>query len=282
MRIGTKLTLSLVTPLAGIMVFYGYLNERRYREHYHEELIREGRVISRTVEIAMEDYFRDRQMSDARKVVDRITRYERILGLRLFNPDGTLSYQSASLSRLPFRDEAALGEAVRHRRHVEGRDVLGGEPVITFLNPLVGPGGALYGAVEVVQLESFIERELHAARNSTALATSLMIVLTGLIVLLVIRFSVSRPIEELALSFREVGSGDLRARVPVRTHDAIAGQIDRITRIVRRMLDFAREREPHLAPADLLSSPRRTSARARDSASRSPTASCASTEAGWM
>src|SRR5439155_10599477 len=49
--------------------------------------------------------------------------------------------------------------------------------------------------------------------------TALMILITTGIVFLVTRVGVARPVEDLARSFREVGSGDLQALVKARRGD---------------------------------------------------------------
>ncbi len=72
MKIGTKLVLSLALPLPAIVVLSGYLNQWRSRALLQQELAREGRSMARVAQLAMEDYLRDRQLEDARELVDRI------------------------------------------------------------------------------------------------------------------------------------------------------------------------------------------------------------------
>src|SRR5262249_10884206 len=121
--------------------------------------------------------------------------------------------------------------------------------VLTFLVPLRDPKGQILGALQLLQLESYVEEDARSARNSIALLTTLMIVTTTVIVFLVTRASVARPVADLAQSFREVGSGDLSARVSVRRTDEFGrlahefnGMCARLEASQRSLLDAQEER----------------------------------------
>ena len=127
--------------------------------------------------------------------------------------------------------------------------MLGDELVLTFIVPLRDVKGQILGALQLMQKESYIQEDARASRNSIATLTALMIVVTTGIVFLVTRISVARPVADLAKSFREVGSGDLRARVPVRRGDefgrlaqAFNGMCERLEESQRSLLDV-QERE---------------------------------------
>ena len=337
MKIGTKLTLWMTLPLVVIVVLFGYLSLRRSRALLQEELRREGRSIARVTQMAMEDYVRDRQIEDARELVDKITGYERVLGARLFDSDGRLIYQSSTLEAIPALEVAVLREVLSTRTPAQMSTRLHEEQLVHYILPLSTEKGEPLGAVQVLQREPFLEEAASSLRQSIVLLTAAMVLATCAVILLVTRYSVSRPIEELVRSLRGVGSGGFESRVSVRRGDEfgrlaqefnsmcerleraqesllaeqeerrrvesrlrnaerlaslgrlaaglaheignplhviggraeallrklkgtepaekalriIVSQIDRIARIVRGMLDFARAREPHLAPVDL-------------------------------
>src|SRR5262245_17188703 len=100
MRIGTKLIVSLAVPIIGLIVLFAWLDEHYSRERTHDEVSREGRAISRTVQLATEFALRDRQIADVHRLIDRITGFERVLGIRQFSPDGTLNYESNGIAKI--------------------------------------------------------------------------------------------------------------------------------------------------------------------------------------
>jgi two-component system NtrC family sensor kinase len=243
MRIGVKLTLALIVPLASLTLFLSYLYQDRNRAILRDELMREGRAIARVVQIASEDYLRDRQLSDLRQLADQVTGYERVLGVRLFDPDGNIRYQPAALGPYPFEAWNELHAALDHRRMIEMRRRVGSQTALGFIVPLVGHDGRLAGAIQVLQLESYVERDARAARDFVLMLTVAMVLATIGVVLLVTRFNISHPIERLVTSFREVGARDVPTRVPVRGDDELAllsrefnGMCERLDDARRRLL----------------------------------------------
>jgi signal transduction histidine kinase len=219
MRIGYRLTLFLAGPLVVLMALFGYLDDHRTRARNREELAREGRSVARTLQLAIEDYFRDRQLEDVRDIGDQVTRYERILGLRVFNADGAMIYESTSLSPYPFISQSELLAVLREGRSFEIQRKLGNESATSFLLPLTGSGGRRLGALQLLQLASFIEEEARASRTSMIMLTLSLILAVTSVIYLVTLFGVSRPTEDLVRHFRSVGAGDLDARVPIRGRD---------------------------------------------------------------
>jgi len=222
LRIGLKLTLALVLPIVALTLFLGYLFQVRSRELLREELAKEGRAISRVVQIASEDYLRDRQVSDLRQLADRITGYERVLGVRLFDQNGVLTYQPATLEPYPFQHWTELKRALAEKRTFEMRRLIGNQPAVGFIVPLFNRRGVLVGAVQVLQLESYIAQDERETRTFILELTLAMVAATLVIVLVVTRVNISRPIALLVQSFREVGSREVPTRVPVRGNDEFA------------------------------------------------------------
>ncbi len=214
MKIGTRLFLSLALPLIAIVLLFGYLNRQRSRALLQEELTREGRAIARVAQMAMEDYVRDGQIEDARELVQKLTGYERVMGLRLFDRQGALLLQSVGLESNPLIDAELLGKVLRTREPAEARATLDGQPIVCFILPLANSQGDPLGAVQVLQLESFITETDRASQVYAEALTAAMVAATAIIIFLVARYSVGRPVEELVRRLRLAGSGDLAARVP--------------------------------------------------------------------
>jgi two-component system NtrC family sensor kinase len=212
----------------------------------------------------MEDALRDRQIEDVRTLVDKVTGYERVLGLRIFDSRGTLIYEPPDLAASPFTAAAALKTVLERGTTSETHGRLGDQLTLTFIVPLRDKGGQILGALQLLKVGSYIEEDARTARNSIAALTALMILVTTGIVFLVTRVSVERPVADLARSFREVGSGDLRARVPVRRDDEFGrlaqefnGMCERLLASQRSLLDAQEERlhmEERLRHAERLAS----------------------------
>jgi two-component system NtrC family sensor kinase len=264
LRIGVKLTLWLILPLAALAVVIGYMYQQRSAELLREELSKEGRAIARVVQVAAEDYLRDRQLADLKLLVDRITGYERVLGMRLFDKGGTLTYQSATLDSFPFAHRGELRGVLADRGSREIHSAVGNQPTIGFIFPLLDNRRRLIGAAQVLQLESYMQEDSRATTRFILTLILAMVATTVAIVLLVTRLSIARPIEALVRSFREVGARDAPTRVPVRGSDELGrlagefnGMCERLE-AARRSLEGEQERrqeaEQRLRNADRLAS----------------------------
>lgn len=207
MKVGTKLFLWLAAPIVSLILLFGYVDGRVSRERLREELAREGRAITRAVQLAVEDALRDRQLEDVKDFIDSISGFERVFGIRLFDQEGKIRYQSQALVQYEFTRPEALQQVLRTRETFEARRHYGEDPAVTFIAPLEGPGQTLLGAVQVIQLESYIDEDLRVSRNTIAALTAAMILATAIVLSLVTRFVVNRPIDRLVDSCREVGAG---------------------------------------------------------------------------
>ncbi len=221
MRIAWKFALALLVPLVALIGLFGYLYQRQSEALLREELTREGRAIARVVQLAAEDYLRDRQVRDLRQLVDRISGYERVLGVRLFDAKGALTYETAALQPFPFENWPELRRALAERRAVEFQRRFDRQPATGFIVPLHDRRGNLVGAAQVLQLESYIEHDAETMRTFMLTLTLAVAVATVLVVLLATRFIIVRPVGELVRSFRAVDERGIPERVPVRGRDEL-------------------------------------------------------------
>lgn len=220
MKIGLKLTLALVLPMVTLTLFLGFTSQDRSRELLREELAKEGRAISRAIQIASEDYLRDRQIKDLRQMADRLTISTcRASGSSTAPARSCTSRTCCSRTRSTW---AELRRALAEKRTVEMRRSVGDQPAVGFLVPMFSRKGQLVGAVQVLQLESYIAEDERATRSFILGLTLAMVAATIVVVLIVTRVNISRPIARLVSSFRDVGASEVPRRVPVRGVDEFA------------------------------------------------------------
>jgi two-component system, NtrC family, sensor kinase len=265
MGIGPRILLALVVPIVIVIAVLGYVDQRRSRQLLKGELMREGRAIARIAQLSVEDALRDRQLGDMRELVDQITGYERVLGMRIFDQNGSLVYESAVLNAHPFIHDRQLANVLRGRTAIETHRVIGAEPVVTFIVPLTGNKKETLGAVQILQLESFIEEDARSARNFTLLLTGAVVLVIGIIVVIATDVTVRRPVEDLVHSFQTIEAGQLvTARVPVRRHDELGrlamefnnmcARLEEAERALSRQQDRLRAAEARLRRAEHMAS----------------------------
>jgi signal transduction histidine kinase len=262
--LGNKLILFLTLPLILIMVLFGALSQMRSRDLIHRELLREGRAVVRVAQEAMEDYLRDHQLEDLRDLGNQLTGFERIVGVELFDRDGQVVYTSATLTPEDAPSPPDLEAALRRSKGAETQRRRAGTPVISFVRPLVDSSGAIIGAIHVLHAESFIDEAMRESRDWDITLTIIMIAATAIVVIVVARAGIDRPVADLVNRFRAVGSGDLSSRVPLRRGDEFGelgrefeGMVAQLEDARRSLLAEQEERrrvEEHLRRSERLAS----------------------------
>ena len=240
MKIGTKLTLALAAPLVGLMVLFGWIEELHNREILETGLEDERKEIARQVQYAAEDSIEETTPKTAVELVDKASSFMRMIGLRYFDEHGQLVYESAALKTIPPTDPLSVKNAIEGKTPSEEHLRIQNRPVAAFVYTISGSDGKPIGAVQAFQEEAFIEEAASAARRSIIFLTGTMIFAASIIVFIVIRTAVGRPIAGLAASFADVASGDLAARAPVSSDDELGNLAREFNTMCERLEDARR------------------------------------------
>jgi signal transduction histidine kinase len=215
------LFVALAIPVAVLIAAFAIMEDAANRSRSREEVLREGHMIARAVQIATTNALRDRQLADVHQLIDDISGHETILAIRLFDVAGRLNYAPHGARTAPLPSPEAIQRVIRNNQLAHDHYAIAGQPVIGWLAPLDDPQGRPLGAVEVVQRESFVEEDAAASSRAIALFAAILIAAVALTVFAITRFSVARPIQELVQGARGIGEGDWGALVPVRRRDEL-------------------------------------------------------------
>ncbi len=256
MKIGTRLFIALAIPIAGLITAFAVLEDGANRLRSRGEVTREGQIIARTVQIATTNALRDRKLSDVRSLIDEISGHQSILGVRLFDTSGRLSYAPAVVQGTAVPPPAEVRRSMQGSRIAMNRYTIAGQPVIGWLASLEEPRGRVLGAVQVLQLDSFVAEDAAASSWAIAAFAASLFAAVALTVFIVSRVSVAKPIEELVVSVRSIGVGDWGARVPVGNDDEL-GRLAREFNLMHQRLEqahntlVAEQKERQRVEADL-------------------------------
>ncbi len=250
MKIGTRLFVALAIPLAILIAAFAVLEDRANRMRDRDEVTREGHMIARAIQIATANALRDRQLPDVLRLIDDVSGHESVLAVRLFDPSGHMVYAPSEVRLAPAPAADEIRKFARTGTITRASYTIGGQPVVAWLAPLTGPQGDELGAVQVLQLDSFVEEHAVASSRAIAAFAAILVGAVALIVLVVSRVSVARPIEGLVASVRRVGDGVRGTRVPVARDDELGrlaqefnGMCQRLEQAQARLLEEQVERE---------------------------------------
>ncbi len=244
MNTSTRLIVLLTLMVGVMMAAAGYFFVQQREAKLESAMRREVRAHALTLQIALEDHYRAGRTAEAQWLINRLSENTNIYGVVLFDEAGRVVMVSDPLVadeiRYPpeVRQVMATGETVEMVRRING------QPVFSILMP-IRVGTAPRGALEIAQPLSFVQADIARARREIGFMTLLLWATIFLVVLVVMRRNLSRPIQELLGGAAAIGRGDLDYRVIV----------------PRRGGEFARLAQEFNRMADSLAAQRRTAAR---------------------
>lgn len=211
MKTTTKLILSLTLIVGIIMILGGYFRVRQRTRILESAMHNELRAHAVTLQIALQDVYVAGQQAQAQKLIDHLSEFAKVYSVILFNEQGQV---------LMLSDPSAT-EQLRHPPEIQRVLQLGetleltqGDEFFSILMP-IQLDKQRRGAFQISQPLSLIQTEVAHARQEIALITLALFAATILVVVLVIRFSVLRPINELLNGVIAFSEGDLNYRVVV-------------------------------------------------------------------
>ncbi len=232
-RIGTRLFLALALPITLLIVAFALFEDGANRTRSREEVLREGRGLARTVQLAAIHALRDGRFEDVRGLIDEISNHENVIGVRLYDNAGRLVHAPANVRDVAPLPQAEVLRRLRAGQLVQERERLHGQPVLAWFAPLTGPRGEPLGASEVLQLESFVDEDADASSRAIAVFAGVLVALMALTVFVVTRVNVADPIAEMVAGVRGVRLGAGSARLPVHRDD----ELGRLAREFNLMCD---------------------------------------------
>ena len=260
MKISTRLILLLTISVTIVMLIASLISLRQKETRLLEAARDVSRAHALTLKIALEEDYMTGRTLDARRLISRLRENTGVFSVLLFDDKGTLSAISNDLvpDDVRYIDEAR--RVINTGVQIEIERSIGGEDYFSIIMPLrvnrqiPGQSGQTqgFGAIEIIQPISFVHTHILRARRHLAITTLLLGLTIFVVVALVTRFSLSKPIRELLAGAMAVGRGDLDFRVRASQRGSelsdLASEFNRMAdRLSDQRLSLKREAEERLS-----------------------------------
>ncbi|HSC69715.1 MAG TPA: hypothetical protein VLH58_00080, partial [Candidatus Methylomirabilis sp.] len=215
MRIATKLTLLLLVAVAVVMAAYGYMRAREEQQRLTDEIQQEVLVLANALKLTVEHALRDRQPQDIHELLAAMVRDPnpveriRVFDRRLENIGGAAS-EHATTTIVP---QAELEEVLRTGKIIFRFAVDRPRPVVYALLPLRLQRGGTVGVLEVVQGADRVQRQFRVATRDLIIRVGLLSLTIALVIWLMVRISIRRPVATLVRAALALGRGNLGQRI---------------------------------------------------------------------
>ena len=167
-----------------------------------------------TLQIAVEENYQNGRIEEARHLIDRLRENSSVFGVLLFDETGALLSVSQASTAADFLQPPEVETIPQTGETAEFVSAVGNQKFLSIILPLKISEGKR-GALEIVKPLALIEIDIARARLNRLATTLLLLAAIFLVVYVVLRRSLSRPITALLIGARALGEGDLSHRVAV-------------------------------------------------------------------
>jgi signal transduction histidine kinase len=247
MKLSARLILLLTFSVSVVMLVASLITLRQREAALLDAMRDEARVHAVTLQIALEEDYLTGRSLDAQRLINRLRENTGIYSAVLFDAAGEIVAISNTLAPEEFRYLNEAREVMAGRKGIEIIRNIGGKDYFSMILPLQVQGRRV-GAIEIVQSISFVKADIARARSHMLITSLLLFGAISLVVAVVMRYSLARPIHELLDGAVALGRGDLNYRVRARSSD---GELASLAREFNRMADrLAEQRRAALREAE--------------------------------
>jgi signal transduction histidine kinase len=222
MGLRLRLILVLMVPLMLVIGVYGYLRVEQEAAALLENNRRALGFTAKALQIAVENALRDRQISDASRLLSEIVQgQEEIDRVRIF--DRALNPIVVS-NRLTIGDHIPTDILTRVLEHGAAEGIYstrGTTPVLFYVVPIRGRGNTPQAVMELVQLATAVEARVAAAQADVWTRLAMLVVSIAVLTGVILQRQVLRPVARLMDGIRRLGAGESGARLPVVRRDEL-------------------------------------------------------------
>jgi len=231
MKLGTKLITCLVTALIVAMVIHGYLSIEQDREN----ILREMRVgmmgLGRSIQAALRYIYGDaRDVNSALRFIDSVGRAGNIHGIVVY--DLSAKPVAVSVSLKTTKDNAGLDPkpvlsidprpVLTSGKEMDGYIESPAHPVYYRVEPIFDSNNRLVGAFVLGRRGLGLAQTIKSRQERIIITTAALVLVLCVLILVLVRNNVSRPIHRLVQRIREIGHGQWEQRIEVTGRDEIS------------------------------------------------------------
>ena len=206
MHLGRQLMLSLLGGVAVVSMLFALYQATVEMHSMKEEIQRQALVLAESQQTPAERVLQGGSQSELQAFVDQFQHQERLAGVAIYDAKGQALAATPGLAGRLEGTPRAVGRATREGQ-VRGQFLrLRGEPMHILALPLA-PDGRLLGAIAIFHDVAFITVPVWRHALSSALQTLLIVGMT----LLIVRWSLGKPLRHMAQWLRDLRTGNVSA-----------------------------------------------------------------------
>ena len=224
MSVQVRLTIALT--VVGLLLFgmYGVVAYRGERADLRESMDREVRILGRSLQTALANALRDKQVADVEETLSRLEVLQHDVDVHVHDTTGSLVARSEGA----IEDDQVRALAARAAdRHVEliEEDPPDHPRRLIYAAPLMGDDGTLLGTLAVVRPLDDLHADLDRSGTRLLLGLGVFVILTMVVGMILGGAYIRGPLARVVDGIRHVRAGDFATRVPIARDDEIGAVV---------------------------------------------------------
>ncbi len=206
MKITVRLIVSLVLAATLVAALSSYLQVQSDRERLTEELNVRSTILAEGMQESVQGLLNTASLARLRRFIERFENRENILGVAVYDTQGVSIAIGPALARLLDKAPDQLWEALARKEGVAGIDRIKGKDIHVYAVPLPLEGIPV-GALIVFHDASYIEARLEGIWYRNFLRLLVLSFFIILVTIIVVRWSLTGPIAQVAKWMRGLRTG---------------------------------------------------------------------------
>jgi alpha,alpha-trehalose-phosphate synthase [UDP-forming] len=206
MRLGTRLSLSLVIAVAMVSLALAFYQTQSTERGLRRDLDRHSQELAESLDKSAAPLVVNGSRGELQALVDRFQNHEGLAGVAIYDAQNqTLAVTSNLAARLP-GIPPAVARATKQGRAESASFPLNGEPTRVFAEPIKSDG-ATVGSLAIFHDSAYIDKQRTAMWWRAVASIGMETILIVAVTLLVLRWRLGMPLARLADWLRDLRTG---------------------------------------------------------------------------
>ena len=258
MRIKLRLIISLIVGITVVAFVFAYLQVKEEKQRMRDDLERRAEVLAESLEETVTPLVEKRETKDLQRVVERFGNRERLAGIAVYDSEGSPLAVSSGLDRRLAAPPPAVQQALARDAGREAFFSLDSGLLHIYALPLHG-ATATVGALAIFHQAGYIDAQTARLWRDTYLRFAIQVLIIVLLVLLIVRWSITGPIARTAQWMRELRTGQASEKpgLPADLFQPLAQEVTHFARSLSEARAAAEEEARLREAAETLWTPER-------------------------
>lgn len=240
MSIGQRIALLVVLAVGACLTVFGFYNARVRTAELMGDAVQDAAEVGTTLDVVLNEVLVHRDLHELAHLPDEVSSAERIYGLAVFdiNTGDVITSRDVAGYRNELR--ALAVQAAHEGRAIARPSVLNGTRTAAYAFPLRRGAHDVLGAAVVVRDLTSEEALLRESSLRLVGTGTILVVVALMVVLLVARQTITRPVAQLIDGVHRIGEGNLTIPIALGSTDEM-GRIAQAIDQLMKDLESARE-----------------------------------------